>query len=77
MWGQKLKSGQAKAELSIAPLSKTTPTVTLSRPLCRSLPGSWISLTAYLLLVCMLEGVTVWRPSVAIFSKPIVYTIWV
>jgi len=29
MWGQKLKSKQAKAELSIAPQSNTTPTVTL------------------------------------------------
>ena len=29
MWGQKLKSRQAKAELSIAPQSNTPPTVTL------------------------------------------------
>jgi len=29
MWGQELKSRQAKAELSIAPQSNTTPTVTL------------------------------------------------
>ena len=29
MWGQKLKSRQAKAELSIAPQSNTTPTVIL------------------------------------------------
>jgi len=57
---QKLKSGQAKAELSIAAQSNTTPTVPWSKPLCRSLPGSWITLTAYLLLVCMLlEGVTI------------------
>jgi len=29
MWGQNLKSRQAKAEVNIAPQSKTTPTVTL------------------------------------------------
>ena len=56
MWGQKLKSRQAKAELSIAPQSNTTPLQPWSRPLCRSLPGSWISLTTYPLSVCVVGG---------------------
>jgi len=40
MWGQKLKSGQAKAKLSIAPQSNTTPTVTLAKAILLIIP--WV-----------------------------------